>query len=76
MPESAVKLGRRKRTLTRFVRTVAYKAIASLEITYGEDKVRCDCSTTFRNTPGGVLPKGHYDNTVRNLVLEQSSRAV
>jgi transposase-like protein len=65
------KLGRRKRTLTRFVRTVAYKAIASLKITYGEYEARCDCSTTFRNTPEGVLPKAHYDNKVRNLVLER-----
>ena len=30
------KLGLRKRTLTRRVRTVAYKAIAFLEITYGK----------------------------------------
>jgi hypothetical protein len=65
------KLGRRKRTLTRYVRTVAYKAIATLEITYGEYEARCDCSTTFRNTPDGVLPKAHYDNKVRNLVLER-----
>jgi transposase-like protein len=65
------KLGRRKRTLTRYVRTVAYKAIASLETTYGEYEARCDCSTTFRNTPEGVLPKALYDNKVRSLVLER-----
>jgi hypothetical protein len=61
--------GRRKRTKTRRVRTVAYKAIAYLEITYGEYGARCDCSTTFSNTPEGVLPKAHYDNRVRDLVL-------
>jgi Transposase len=61
--------GRRKRTKTRRVRTVAYKAIAYLEITYGEYRTRCDCSTTFSNTPEGVLPKAHYDNRVRDLVL-------
>jgi len=51
------------------VRTVAYKAIAVLEITYGEYAARCDCCTTFRNTPEGVLPKAKYDNKVRDLVL-------
>jgi transposase-like protein len=65
------KLGRRKRTCTRSVRTVAYKAIVYLEITYGEYGARCDCSTTFRNTPEGVLPKAQYDNRVRDLVLER-----
>jgi len=63
------KRGRRKRTLTRTVRTVAYKAVAVLEVTYGEYAARCDCSTTFRNTPEGVLPKAKYDNKVRDLVL-------
>jgi hypothetical protein len=63
------KPGRRKRTKTRRVRTVAYNAIAYLEITYGEYSTRCDCSTTFRNNPEGVLPKAQYDNRVRDLVL-------
>ena len=65
------KPGRRKRTLTRIVRTVAYKAVAVLEITYGEYAARCDCRVTFRNTPEGVLPKAKYDNKVRDLVLER-----
>src|SRR3954466_10351987 len=63
--------GRRKRTLTRTVRTVAYKAVAYLEVTYGEYAARCDCRTTFRNTPEGVLPKARYDNKVRDLVLDR-----
>jgi len=63
------KLGRRKRILTRTVRTVAYKTVAVLEITYGEYEARCDCSTTFRTTPEDVLPKAKYDNKVRDLVL-------
>src|SRR3954452_14082316 len=63
------KHGRRKRTKTRRVRTVAYKSIAYLEITSGEYGARCDCCTTFSNTPEGVLPKAHYDNRVRDLVL-------
>src|SRR5437588_12484637 len=65
------KRGRRKRTVTRTVRTVAYKAVASLEITYGEYQARCGCCTTFRNTPENVLPKAKYDNKVRDLVLDR-----
>jgi hypothetical protein len=65
-------LGRRKRILSpRRVRTVAYKAIAYLEITCGEYDARCDCCTTFRSTPDGVLPRALYDNKVRDLVLER-----
>jgi transposase-like protein len=64
------KNGRRKRTLPpRKVRTVVYKAIAYLEITCGEYQARCDCCTTFRNSPEGVLPRALYDNKVRDLVL-------
>jgi hypothetical protein len=65
------KRGPRKRTISRRVRTVAYKAVAYLEVTYGEYVARCDCSTTFRNTPEGVLSKAKYDNKVRDLVLER-----
>jgi transposase-like protein len=66
------KHGRRKRKLPpRKVRTVAYKAIAYLEITCGEYQAQCDCCTTFRNTPEGVLPRALYDNKVRDLVLER-----
>jgi transposase-like protein len=57
--------------LTRTVRTVAYKAIALLEITYGEYTARCRCRTTFRTHPDGVLPKAKYDNKVRELVLDR-----
>jgi len=66
------KRGRRKRTLPpRRVRTVAYKAVVYLEITCGEYQAMCDCCTTFRNTPEGVLPRALYDDTVRDLVLER-----
>jgi transposase-like protein len=65
------KLGKRKRTCTREVRTVAYKAVAYLRITSGEYAARCECCTTFRNSPEGVLPKAHYDNEVRDLVLDR-----
>ena len=53
------------------VRTVAYKAVAFLEITCGEYQARCDCCTTFRNSPEGVLPRALYDNKVRDLVLDR-----
>jgi transposase-like protein len=66
--------GRRKRTLTRTVRTVAYKAVAVLEVTYGEYAARCDCCTTFRNRPEGVPPKAKYDDRVRELVLDRLLR--
>ena len=65
------KLGKRKRTCTREVRTVAFKTVGFLRITYGEYAAQCKCCTTFRNTPEGVLPKAHYDNKVRDLVLDR-----
>jgi hypothetical protein len=64
------RLGRRKRILPpRRVRTVAYKAVAYLEITCGEYRAGCGCCATFRSTPEGVLPRASYDNKVRDLVL-------
>jgi transposase-like protein len=66
------KHGRRKRKLPpRRVRTVAYKAVVYLEITAGEYQAQCDCCTTFRSTPEGVLPRALYDNKVRDLVLDR-----
>jgi transposase-like protein len=66
------KFGTRKRKLPpRTVRTVMYKTVAFLEITCGEYQARCDCCTTFRNTPEQVLPRALYDNKVRDLVLER-----
>src|SRR4051812_39907402 len=63
--------GRRERTLTRTVRTVAYRAVAVLEVTYGEYAARCDCCATFRNPPQGVPPEAKYDNRVRDLVPDR-----
>jgi transposase-like protein len=65
------KHGRRKRTFTRTVRTVAFKAVVYLEVTCGEYAARCGCRTTFRNSPEGVLPRALYDNKVRDLVLDR-----
>ncbi len=63
-------LARRQRVCRRPVRTIAYKQVAYLDITYGEYKARCGCCQTFRTGPEGVLPKHAYDNKVRQAVLE------
>lgn len=64
------KLARRKRILQRQVRSIAYKQIVYLHIRYGEYQAPCGCQKTFRTHPDGVLPKHHYDNKVRDAVLE------
>jgi hypothetical protein len=67
------KLGRRKNKtpLVRKVRTIAYKQIVFLEISYAEYRARCDCCKTFRSSPPGVDPKCLYDNKVREAVLDR-----
>ncbi len=65
------RLGRRKRMLTREVRTLAHKTIAIVKISYGEYAARCHCCATFRTNPDGVLPKAKYDNKVRQAVLHR-----
>ena len=67
---SCGKRGKRKRVYERDVRTIAYKEIAILRITYGEYESRCDCCKSFRTHPDDVLPKAKYDNKVRAAVLE------
>jgi hypothetical protein len=67
---SCGKMGRRKRTHCRDVRTIAYKEIVILRITYGEYESRCECCKSFRTHPDDVLPKAKYDNKVREAVLE------
>ena len=51
------KLGNRKAIHNRQVRTIAYKQVVFLNVTYGEYRARCDCCTTFRTTPPGVGPR-------------------
>jgi len=65
------KLGKRKDVLHRQVRTIAYKQVVCLDITYGEYRARCDCCTAFRITPPGVEPRALYDNKVRDAVLDR-----
>jgi len=65
------KLGPRRATHNRLVRTIAYKQVAFLDVTYGEYRARCSCRKTFRTTPPTVEPKAQYDNTVRRAVLDR-----
>src|SRR3954467_10948909 len=65
------KPGRRKATHNRLVRTLAYKQVAYLDVTYGEYRARCSCRKTFRTTPPDVEPKAAYDNNVRRAVLDR-----
>jgi hypothetical protein len=65
------KLGRRKATHNRLVRTIAYKQVVFLDVAYGEYRARCGCCTTFRATPPGVEPRALYDNKVRQAVLDR-----
>src|SRR5271166_1216806 len=63
--------GRRQRTFTRRVRTIAYRKVAWLHITYAEYQARCTCCKYLRTTPADVLPKADYDNKVRQAVLDR-----
>jgi transposase-like protein len=65
------KLGRRKATHHRLVRTLAYRQVVFLDITYGEYRARCPCRKAFRTTPPGVEPRALYDNKVRRAVLDR-----
>jgi hypothetical protein len=65
------KLAPRKDVLNRLVRTIAYKKVVFLDVTYGEYRARCGCCTTFRTTPTGVDPRALYDNKVRRAVLDR-----
>jgi hypothetical protein len=66
------KLGRRKATHHRRVRTLAHKRAVFLDVTYGEYRARCSCCTTFRTTPQDVQPKARYDYTVRQAILSRA----
>ncbi len=66
--------GHRKRTLQRRVRTLAYRQVAWLEVTYAEYHARCGCRKYFRTWPLDVPPKADYDGTVRQAVLDRLLR--
>jgi hypothetical protein len=65
---------RRKRILHRRLRTLAYQAVAWLEVTYGEYQARCGCRKYFRNWPLDVPQKADYDATIRAAVLDRLLR--
>jgi hypothetical protein len=64
-------LGNRKAIHHRRVRTIAYKQVVFLDVTYGEYRACCHCCTTFRTTLPGVEPRALYDNKVREAVLDR-----
>ena len=63
--------GRRKRILRRRVRTLAYRRVAWLEVTYAEYQARCGCRKYFRTWPLDVPAKADYDAAVRQAVLDR-----
>ena len=63
--------GRRKRIFHRRLRTLAYRRVAWLEVTYAEYQARCHCRNYFRTWPLDVPPKADYDATVRQAVLDR-----
>lgn len=63
--------GRRKQVLRRTARTLEYRRVAHLDITYGEYRARCACRATFRTHPPGVGPRDRYDAKVRRAVLDR-----
>jgi hypothetical protein len=65
------RLGRRKRLLHRRVRTLAYRRVAWLEVTYAEYRARCGCCKYFRTWPLDVPPKADYAAAVRQAVLDR-----
>src|SRR3982750_4202663 len=64
-------LGRRKQVLRRPVRTLEYRRVAHLDITYGEYRAQCGCCITFRTHPPGVGLRDRYDDKVRQAALDR-----
>src|ERR1700681_879342 len=65
------KTGRRKQILERKVRSIAFGEILFLDVAYGEYRATCNCCQTFRSSPPGVDLRCHYDNKVRDAVLDR-----
>jgi hypothetical protein len=64
----------RKRILRRRLRSLAYRRVAWLEVTYAEYQARCHCRKYFRTWPLDVPPKANYDAGVRQAVLDRLLR--
>jgi hypothetical protein len=60
--------------LRRRVRTLAYRRVAWLDVTYAEYRARCGCRKYFRTWPLDVPAKAAYDAAVRQAVLDRLLR--
>jgi hypothetical protein len=63
--------GRRKRSLHRRIRSLAYRQVAYLDVHYAEYQSRCRCCKFFRSWPLEVPAKSDYDAQVRTAVLDR-----
>jgi len=63
--------GRRKRSLHRRIRSLAYRQEAFTDIHYAEYQARCSCCKSFRSWPLDIPPKSDYDDLVRAAVLDR-----
>jgi hypothetical protein len=65
------KLGRRKRTKTRKVRSLCYQQILWQQIHYAQYVAKCDCCLTFHSHPADIDLKAKYDHKVRQAVIDR-----
>src|SRR4051794_6276515 len=63
--------GRRKRRLSRRIRSLAYRQESWIDVHYAEYQARCRCCKFFRSWPLDVPPKADYDRAVRQAVLDR-----
>src|SRR5262249_13538751 len=68
---SCGKRGRRKRTLRRRIRTLAYRQEAFLDVHYAEYRARCPCRKSFRSWPLDVPQRSAYDDKVRRAARDR-----
>jgi hypothetical protein len=65
------KPGRRKRSLHRRIRSLAYRQVAYLDVHYAEYQARCGCCKFFRSWPVDVPARADYDGSVHQAVLDR-----
>jgi transposase len=65
------RLAPRKDVHQRTVRSIDYQAILLIHVTTAEYRATCNCCVTFRTQIEGIAPKAHYDNRVREAVLDR-----
>jgi transposase-like protein len=53
------------------VRSIAFREIVILEVRYAEYRSGCGCCKSFRSSPPGIDLRCHYDNKVREAVLDR-----